>query len=112
MAKKKNFAKNQVVLVGAAVLMILLNMLVAKSFDLVSALIYVALAALIGTLMGYAKYDSSAYLLWGALLSLVYNIGFGMVGLFSVTTLFMFLAAVQQALLGFVSAEIFGGDRK
>lgn len=110
--KKSSMGRNRVVLIGAAVLMILLNVVIVKSFDLVSALIYVALAALIGAMLGATKYSSGSFLLWGAVLSLVYNIGFSFVGLFVVSTGFVFLAAVQQALLGFISAEIFGGDMK
>lgn len=113
MVKKKQSAvsKSQTILMISALAMLLVNFLVNKSFDVISALAYVVLAALFGAVISKVDHSSSNYLLYGALLSLIYNLSFSLAGVFVVTNIFIVFAAIQQALLAFVSAEIVGGGK-
>lgn len=107
MNKTKKVVTN--VLVASAVVNLLVNAVIMSSFHLVSSLVYVALAFLIGALVTFNKGDYKKYFVLGLALSASYNVLFMAAGFFNMALLSLLFSAVQQGLITMIIYEFIGG---
>lgn len=110
--KKIMFLKNKTskVLVGAAILHLLLVFLLVGVFDVVSAVLYVLLAGLIGSLFTFRTKSYLVFFVLGALMLALYNFVGSSLGFFSFNELFLIRASIQQGVLAMLVLFMVGDD--
>jgi O-antigen/teichoic acid export membrane protein len=100
----------QIVLISV-IANLLLNYFITKSMDPLSSVIYFFLTFALIKVFNIRKMKSKNYLLFGIIISLVYNVGFMMLGFFTVSYLNIIYAALQQGVLTLFTAKLIGGSK-
>ena len=99
--------KTKIVMISVVANLLLLYFFI-NAFEFISAAIYLGLAFAVIKSAKFNNMKASSYFIMGALISATYNVGLSTLGLFSVATTFIVLAAIQQGLLTFITSKVMG----
>jgi len=99
------------ILMVAIAIHLLLNFLITGLFHLTSALVYFLIGIILANLVNRKTAKPETYLLVGLLLPIFYNILGHVSGYFTIDTIFVAIASIQQGLIAFIISKMDQGGK-